>query len=70
MTSDSNTSAKSSFLRNERGATMLEYSLIACCISVLCIAAVSVVGNESRKTFMTVGDKLANGNYPVRVVRE
>jgi Flp pilus assembly pilin Flp len=54
-------------LSNERGAAMLEYSLIAAAIAIVCIASVSMVGNEANKTFVTVGRKLANTNFPVVV---
>ncbi|MBY0587175.1 Flp family type IVb pilin [bacterium] len=50
--------------RNERGATMVEYTLLACCLSIVCIAAVSALGQESRETFTTIERKMAATNFP------
>jgi pilus assembly protein Flp/PilA len=42
------------FLRNENGATAIEYGLIAAGIAVVIIAAVTSVGNGLSTTFTTV----------------
>jgi pilus assembly protein Flp/PilA len=47
------------FLKNESGATAIEYGLIAAGISVVIIAAVTTVGNNLQTTFNAVGNALA-----------
>ncbi len=47
------------FLKNEDGATAIEYGLIAALIGVAIIAAVSLVGDELTNTFTEVSTKLA-----------
>ena len=49
----------------ERGATMVEYSLMAALVAILCIATVSAVGSGVKKPLLTVRDTLGNNNYPV-----
>ena len=60
---------------DQRGASMLEYALIAACISVVCIAGVSVVGRSGAATFHDIAehindagtwnpDAAGNGNDP------
>jgi len=44
----------SNFLRNESGATAIEYGLIAALIAVVIIGAVQVVGTGLNSTFTTV----------------
>ena len=46
------------FLRNESGATAIEYGLIAALISVVIITAVSTVGTNLSATFNTVAGSL------------
>jgi pilus assembly protein Flp/PilA len=46
------------FLKNESGATAIEYGLIAAGISVVIIAAVQTVGTQLNATFTTIGNKL------------
>ena len=47
------------FLRDESGATAIEYGLIAALISVVIITAVTTVGTNLNKTFTSVGGALA-----------
>ena len=47
------------FLKNESGATAIEYGLIAAGISVVIIAAVTTVGTNLQTTFNAVGNALA-----------
>jgi pilus assembly protein Flp/PilA len=42
------------FLRDERGATAIEYGLIAALIAVVIITAVTTVGTNLSGTFTTV----------------
>jgi pilus assembly protein Flp/PilA len=46
------------FLRDENGATAIEYGLIAACISVAIIAAVTSVGSNLNTTFTNVSNAL------------
>lgn len=44
----------SRFLKDESGATAIEYGLIAACISVAIIAVVNGVGSNLNNTFTSV----------------
>ncbi len=46
------------FLKDESGATAIEYGLIAACISVAIIAVVQGVGTKLKDTFTTVKTSL------------
>ena len=46
------------FLRNESGATAIEYGLIAALIAVVIIGAVTAVGTKLSTTFTTVSTSL------------
>lgn len=46
-------------LKNEEGATAIEYGLIAALISVVIIGAVTTVGEELNETFQAVADSLS-----------
>ena len=50
------------FFKDEEGATAIEYGLLAALISVVIIAAVTIVGEQLNITFTTVGDKLTAAN--------
>jgi len=56
------------FLRDEEGATAIEYGLIAALISVVIIAAVSAIGVRLDVTFSDIaaclGDTSAGGTCP------
>ena len=47
-----------SFLKDEEGATAIEYGLIAALIAVAIIAAVTLVGKSLNATFTNVSDSL------------
>ena len=49
-------------IRNEEGATAIEYGLIAALIGVAIIVAVGAVGTELSTTFTTIKDKLGAAN--------
>ena len=49
-------------LKNKKGATAIEYGLIAALIAVAAIAAMGTVGTELNETFSTVGGHLTNAN--------
>ena len=46
------------FLKDESGATAIEYGLIAALISVVIIAALQLVGTNLQSTFNTVATNL------------
>ena len=48
------------FLKNESGATAIEYGLIAAGISVAIIAVVFGLGSELNNTFQSVDNAIAN----------
>ena len=47
------------FLRDESGATAIEYGLIAALVSVAIIAMLSLMGNSLNATFKTVEEGLS-----------
>ncbi len=47
------------FLREDEGATMIEYGLLAALISVVVIIALTGVGGNLKETFTMVCNKLA-----------
>jgi pilus assembly protein Flp/PilA len=50
------------FLKDESGATAIEYGLIAALVSVAIIAALSLLGTELNATFSTVASNLQQAN--------
>jgi len=46
------------FIKNNKGATAIEYGLIAALIAVAAIAAMQGLGNSLKKTFGNVATKL------------
>jgi len=46
---------------NQKGATAIEYGLIAALIAVAAITAMSGLGNQLSKTFGTVNTKMGKG---------
>ena len=51
-------------LRDEAGATAIEYGLIAALIAVAAITAMGALGNELSTTFNTVKTELDSANNP------
>ena len=49
-------------LRDEAGATAIEYGLIAALIAVAAIAAMQGLGEQLSTTFTTVSDELEDAN--------
>lgn len=47
-----------SLIRNTRGATAIEYGLIAALIAVAAIAAMQGLGNQLKKTFTNVSSNM------------
>ena len=52
----------SRFLKNESGATAIEYGLIAALIAAVIITAVTTIGTNLQTTFTNVGNKLSAAN--------
>ena len=50
------------FLKDESGATAIEYGLIVALIAVVIIAAVTAIGGTLNDTFTTLDTKLADAN--------
>lgn len=48
--------------KNDKGATAIEYGLIAALIAVAAIGALTTIGTNLTSTFNTVGNKLGNSN--------
>ena len=48
------------FIRDEQGATAIEYGLIAALIAVVIIVAITAVGTNLTATFNSVAGKLGN----------
>ena len=48
----------SRFVRDESGATAIEYGLIAALIAVIVITAVTAVGTELSATFVTISNNI------------
>ncbi len=46
------------FGRSERGASLVEYALLVALIAVVCIAAVTILGNRANDKFSAVGSSL------------
>ena len=42
-------------LKNEKGATMVEYALMVALIAVVCIGAVTILGANTNGTFGAIG---------------
>ena len=48
--------------RKERGASMLEYALLAALIAVVCIVAIRTLGQEATSTFNNVTNAMKAAN--------
>lgn len=49
---------RSRFSRDERGASLVEYALLVALIAVVCIVAVTLLGNNASSKFSSVGSSL------------
>lgn len=50
------------FLKNESGATAIEYGLIAALIAVAVIGGITTLGQNANATFTNVATEIAKGN--------
>ena len=51
-----------SFLKDESGATMIEYGLVAALVSVAAIIALQILGGELQTIFNTVSSYLSSAS--------
>jgi len=52
------TAYKSRFIREEEGATMVEYGLMVALIAIVVIVAVGLIGTNLNTSFETVADSI------------
>ena len=52
------TQAFVNFLQREDGPTAVEYAVMLALIIVVCIAAITTLGNNAKSTFTTVGNTI------------
>jgi len=45
---------------DERGASLVEYALLVALIAVVCIAAITLLGNNASTKFESVGNSIGN----------
>ncbi|MEY2453653.1 MAG: pilus assembly protein Flp/PilA [Acidimicrobiaceae bacterium] len=45
---------------SERGASLVEYALLVALIAVVCIAAITLLGNNASSKFSTVAGSISN----------
>jgi pilus assembly protein Flp/PilA len=48
------------FVREEEGATMVEYALMLSLIAIICIAAVALIGTSARTVFTNAANSIAS----------
>ena len=65
------TYVRARFGRDERGASLVEYALLVALIAVVCIAAISFLGNNASTKFSKVGsaERHAVVIYRIRIER-
>ena len=49
------------FIREEEGATAVEYAVMIVLIIVVCLATIGVLGGKVKDAFQTVANSLPNG---------
>lgn len=50
------------FLRNEDGPTAVEYAVMLALIVVVCIGAITTLGNNAQATFTSVGNAVSSSS--------
>jgi pilus assembly protein Flp/PilA len=45
-------------IKNERGAALVEYALLLALIAVVCILALTTLGDKANSKFTSIGEKL------------
>ena len=56
------THAVADFLVKEDGPTAVEYAVMLALIIVVCIAAITTLGNNAKSTFTSVGTTIGGGS--------
>lgn len=46
------------FMQEEDGPTAVEYAVMLALIIVVCLAAITIIGQKANQTFLTVGSSL------------
>jgi pilus assembly protein Flp/PilA len=49
-------------VNNDRGASLVEYALLVALIAVVCIAAISLLGNAAASKFSSLGDTISSSS--------
>ena len=52
------------FRDEQRGASLVEYALLAALIAIAAIGSFTFMGQEAGKTFVHVGNEMAGTNFP------
>lgn len=50
------------FLKDEDGPTAVEYAVMLALIIVVCLAAITIIGQRANDTFLTVGSSLTTSS--------
>jgi pilus assembly protein Flp/PilA len=48
------------FFKDEEGATMVEYALMIALIAIICIAAVTILGQQASNVFTSAASSMPN----------
>ncbi len=48
------------YAKTDRGASLVEYALLVALIAVVCIGAITFLGNEAADNFSEVGNSIGN----------
>jgi pilus assembly protein Flp/PilA len=59
MFTDIVTYMQARFAKNERGAALVEYALLLALIAVVCIVALTTLGDQASDKFTDVGNSIA-----------
>jgi len=54
--------AVANFVKREDGPTAVEYAVMLALIIVVCLAAITTLGQNANSTFTSVGNKLASSS--------
>jgi len=54
--------AEVNFIKREDGPTAVEYAVMLALIIVVCIAAITTLGQNANQTFQTVGTKIGSAS--------
>ena len=60
LTVMSELAARWEFVKDERGASMVEYALLVVLIAIIAVLAITFAGNQVSETFSEIGSALNN----------